>query len=149
MERNGDLYVQGVLANEMASPAALDEVYARSPESCLWVLVDRGEIVGSVGVKGINISDSKTNCMQLELTRMYVDASRRGMGYGRRLIEHVYTHARKNSVREVFLTTPSVNAPAIGFYRRLGFVIEREIVVQGPDGADLELLELLAVVPDL
>ena len=77
--------------------------------------------------------------------RMYVDESRRRMGYGRELVESLRafaTDATSDDSFELSLTTPSVNVPGIGFYCSLGFALERTFVVPGPDGKPLDLTEL-------
>ena len=143
MVRNGKMYVKGVLAGELGSWSACQAAYTR-----MWVLVEdttaigdvpvNGGVVGCVGVKR---HDKGT----FELVRMYVDESRRRMGYGRELVESLRafaTDATSDDSFELSLTTPSVNVPGIGFYCSLGFALERTFVVPGPDGKPLDLTEL-------
>jgi ribosomal protein S18 acetylase RimI-like enzyme len=139
MERNGELYVEGVCATEMRSWESLSSVFTQAPSE-IWVLVDDDRVIGSVGVKVVD--NAPSGVVALELTRMYVDKSCRRLGYGRRLMEHALSHAKQHSISEVFLTTPSVNTPAIGFYKRMGFSLENRLTVKGPDGLDLELSEM-------
>ena len=66
----------------------------------------RGEIVAFSGV-----ADGK-------LERLFVDPAHRGQGAGRRLVEHAI---EVQGVRDVDVSEQ--NAQAVGFYRRMGFVV--------------------------
>ena len=146
MERNGQLYVKSVLNTELKSWSSCRSTFFDTPGSALWVILDEHQtskiVIGAVGVK--MSSDGKS----AELARMYVDASCRGRGLGRILVEHLVSHVRAHvksthaSARQVHLTTPSVNIPAIQFYQRMSFVENKKFFVKGPDEALLELSEL-------
>lgn len=65
------------------------------------------------------------------ITLMGTDPHIRGRGYGSRLMEALFEHARGLGFRDAFLWTvpPSVDsrrAATIGFYEKHGFVIEKE-----------------------
>jgi putative acetyltransferase len=57
-----------------------------------------------------------------ELKRMFVDESRRGLGTGRKLLEHIGMFAAMSGVRELKLETGIHQPEAIGLYERFGFV---------------------------
>lgn len=57
------------------------------------------------------------------LWHLYIAAHYRGRGIGRELVARVIDRARNAGMRAVWLETSSVNAPAIAFYRRLGFTL--------------------------
>ncbi len=52
---------------------------------------------------------------------LYVDPTQRRMGLGRRLITTAIAAARNQNARCLWLEVTNVNAPAIMFYRRIGF----------------------------
>ena len=136
----GAAYVAGVLRGELGSWTACAARYA-APQSQLWVLEANGRVVGSVGVVH---HDSESS---FELVRMYVHRDHRRSGHGRRLLGRAIAHA--GATQRVFLTTPSVNDPALDFYRSCGFAIERAFTVTEPDwgGLDLELVEMVMRAP--
>ncbi len=79
------------------------------------VLVDdAGGIVGTVGLYPLG----GATC---ELRKMYLHASRRGQGWGRRLLEHALARAKDLGFERVTLETASVLREAIGLYERYGF----------------------------
>lgn len=57
----------------------------------------------------------------VEVARVYVRASDRGRGLGRRLLDHAVEVARDRGRRSVGLAVWEHNADAIGFYERYGF----------------------------
>ena len=138
--RIGSAYVGNVLRTELSSWEACSGKY-QAAGSGLWVLEDSaGRLVGSIGA--IPSSDVST----VELVRMYVDASVRRKGYGRRLVEALLGHARSLGATLVTLTTPCVNAPGIRFYQSQGFSIAREFTVDS-NGSPLDIAELRLPLP--
>ena len=94
------------------SDAALDNLlneYQRWPHA-LYVLAEAGRIVG---VAGVTLRDPGL----VEISHLAVEASRRREGRGRRLMGAVQ---RALAPRVCWLTTDD---DAVGFYRRLGFVV--------------------------
>lgn len=81
---------------------------------------DNGEVIGTCALQ--------IHGPQLgELAKMAVTPAAQGLGAGRLLGEAVIERARAKGVRRLFLDTNSVLKPAIGLYKRLGFVqLERE-----------------------
>ncbi len=59
---------------------------------------------------------------RLELTKMAVSPEFRGMGIGNRLMERCIEFAAANGIRCVFLESHRSLGPAIGLYRKYGFV---------------------------
>jgi putative acetyltransferase len=57
-----------------------------------------------------------------EVKRMFVDERRRGIGAGRRLLEHIVLFASMAGLRELKLETGIHQPEAIGLYERAGFV---------------------------
>jgi putative acetyltransferase len=75
---------------------------------------DAGGIVGTVGLYPL---DGAT----CELRKMYLHASCRGQGWGRRLLKHALARAKVLGFTRVTLETASVLREAIALYERYGF----------------------------
>jgi putative acetyltransferase len=61
-----------------------------------------------------------------ELCKMAVDPEARGLGLGDVLMEAVERFARERGARRVYLVSNTKLAPALGLYRKHGFVTVRE-----------------------
>ncbi|HEX8703695.1 MAG TPA: GNAT family N-acetyltransferase [Myxococcaceae bacterium] len=61
-----------------------------------------------------------------ELCKMAVSPEARGLGLGDALMEAVLGFAREQGARRVYLVSNTKLAPAIGLYRKHGFVTTRE-----------------------
>jgi DNA-binding MarR family transcriptional regulator/GNAT superfamily N-acetyltransferase len=85
------------------------------PNGAFVVMYLRGEPVGCGAVKHHpgDVSDIK---------RMWIAESARGLGLGRRLLEHLEGLAREHGAREARLETGDVLAEAIALYRSAGYV---------------------------
>jgi ribosomal protein S18 acetylase RimI-like enzyme len=58
-----------------------------------------------------------------EVSHLYVDRFERGAGVGTSLLVALQARARERDARCLWVETQNVNVPAIGFYRRNGFVL--------------------------
>lgn len=81
------------------------------------------------------------------VTLMGTDPGARGKGYGSKVMEALFDHARGLGFRDVFLWTvpPSVDqrrTATLGFYQKHGFVIEKEYKELWQNGA-LQLRKML------
>ena len=87
----------------------------RPPGGAFVVAYLRGEAIGCGAVKHqpAEVSDIK---------RMWVAESARGLGLGRRLLEHLERLAREHGSREARLETSDVLPEAIALYRSSGYV---------------------------
>ena len=87
----------------------------RPPHGAFVVVYMRDEPIGCGAVKHHfgEVTDIK---------RMWVAESARGLGLGRRLLEHLEGLARQNGSREVRLETGDVLGEAIALYRSAGYV---------------------------
>ena len=87
----------------------------RPPRGALVVAYLRGDPIGCGAVKHqpAEVSDIK---------RMWVAESARGLGLGRRLLEHLERLASEHGSREAHLETSDVLAEAIALYRSSGYV---------------------------
>jgi N-acetylglutamate synthase-like GNAT family acetyltransferase/DNA-binding MarR family transcriptional regulator len=73
-----------------------------------------GEIVGTVALK--KMSDD-----EFELSKMGVRPQAQGKQIGKKLVLHAIEEARKMGVKQLFLETNSILAPAIELYKKCGF----------------------------
>ena len=114
--------VSGILAREFSEDQAaypvddlqrLSETY-RGPNGLFLVAEDAGRIVGTCGVKA---EDSHTAILR----RLFVDASCRGKGIGRGLLEEAVAFCRKRGFRDVWIRTSARMDRAIRLCRALGF----------------------------
>jgi DNA-binding MarR family transcriptional regulator/GNAT superfamily N-acetyltransferase len=85
------------------------------PDGALIVARLRGAALGCVALKFHGKAPA-------ELKRMWVSASARGLGVGRRLLEEAERHARQNGAKVIRLETNKALKEAIELYRRSGYV---------------------------
>jgi putative acetyltransferase len=116
--------VYGVLAeyNLKPDPQATDidlsdiEHFYIHRGGIFYVLEEKnGSIIGAYGLYPID----QEIC---ELRKMYLHRSYRGKGWGKFLLEHALSQARKLHFKRVTLETASVLKEAISLYRSYGFV---------------------------
>jgi putative acetyltransferase len=94
----------------------LSEVYRQSGAG-YWVLEDYvGGLLGGAGLGPMAGYDGVC-----ELQKMYLTASARGMGLGRRLALHVLQQARLLGYRYCYLETTALLPEALLLYQKLGF----------------------------
>ncbi|WP_172198043.1 GNAT family N-acetyltransferase [Saccharibacillus qingshengii] len=86
---------------------AMEEQYL--PQSDVYMCLENGEIVGFAAV------------MDTRLAALFIDESRQGRGYGRRLLDCV-----KKDRDTVRLNVYAQNAQANAFYRKQGFELEKQ-----------------------
>lgn len=93
--------------------------FDRTCERC-WIAEKDGKVVGSIFVVR---HDDKT----AKLRMLYVDASARGLGIGKRLIEECMAFARHAGYEKMMLWTTSILTDARRLYQKAGFeLIEEE-----------------------
>lgn len=85
----------------------------------LFVLRVDGKVAGMANAL-ITVSTAKGGRVLL-LEDVIISRVHRGGGYGRKLIEHVLAWAREQGMTRVTLLADRDNAPALDFYRALGF----------------------------
>ena len=92
------------------------------PAGAFWVARSRDHVVGSVGVE--RLPDGRA-----ELHRLYLDATLRGRGVGRALVETVLEWCRGVGVHQLVLWSDTRFDRAHRLYERMGFVQtgEREL----------------------
>jgi ribosomal protein S18 acetylase RimI-like enzyme len=91
----------------------------RPPNGVFVIALDGDAVVGCAAIQFLDGSTA-------EIKRMWVDASRRGLGIGRRLLGHLEAHISDSGRCRVVLDTNDSLTEAIAMYGRLGYVpIER------------------------
>lgn len=84
------------------------------------VLVDTaGTIVGTCGLYPLDLAANQPRTV--ELRKMYLAATLRGQGQGRRLLDWALTRARELGFRRITLETATALKDAIALYERHGF----------------------------
>ena len=92
-----------------------------SAERC-WIAEQHGKVIGSVFVTRHDESTAK-------LRMLYVDASARGLGIGKRLVEETLRFARDSGYTRMMLWTVSVLTDARRLYQAAGFQLVEEAPV--------------------
>lgn len=90
-------------------------------------LIGNGFCLGAYdgeGLVGVALAEKRDWNSSLWVWELHVEAAYRGLGLGRRLMEALLDRARAADLRTVVCETQNTNAPAVDFYRRLGFRIE-------------------------
>jgi len=90
------------------------------PGHHLLVVEHRGEVAGTV-VFLIVPNLSHAGCPWAVMENLIIDRRYRGLGLGRRLVEHVMTAAREAGCHKLVLTSDKRRRDAHRFYRDLGF----------------------------
>ena len=115
-----------MLAGRFNDEALRDQ--AQAADRWLELLRVSGEPVGYCGYEVAEVDVEHRRPDAMKLAQLYVLASHRGMGLGRFMLGHVEERAHALGSRSLWLQVNRKNAAAIGFYRKMGFVVAREAV---------------------
>lgn len=111
-------YIESVLREDLNDVA---QAYLEHKDSCFWVVESDGVVVGSVGCLP---SQDAAGC--LELKRMSVRRSHRGLGIAKALCRTVTDFTRERGYAAVVLNTSVVQTDAQKLYEHMGFQKIRE-----------------------
>jgi N-acetylglutamate synthase-like GNAT family acetyltransferase len=112
------------LLDELGYPSSAEavgesmEALRRDPASWLWVAVDRGEVVGLVGLHVMPLLERGPFA---RMTALVVGERARRRGIGRALIERMEEQAREEGCERIELSSADRRHDAHAFYRRVGF----------------------------
>lgn len=73
---------------------------------------------------GVAIAQPRSWNNTLWIETIHINAGHRGMGIGTRLMQGIESIAREKGFRIIGLETQNTNAPAIAFYRKMGYVLD-------------------------
>ncbi|XP_028251615.1 probable N-acetyltransferase camello [Parambassis ranga] len=102
----------------------ISETYLKQKDSCFWVADSDGRVVGTVACLP---AENAPEC--LELKRMSVKRSYRGMGIAKNLCRTVADFTRDRGYSAVMLYTSVVQTDAQKLYEHMGYRKIREFVV--------------------
>ncbi|XP_059209562.1 probable N-acetyltransferase camello [Centropristis striata] len=102
----------------------ISEVYLNQKDTCFWVAEVDGRVVGSVACLP---NENAPGC--LELKRLSVRRSHRGMGIAKALCRTVAGYTRDRGYAAVILYTSVVQTDAQKLYEHMGYEKIREFVV--------------------
>jgi GNAT superfamily N-acetyltransferase len=99
-----------------------------SRRGALVAVTSAGEVIGMVTIQLV-VSTAEGGDSGL-LEDLVVDGAHRGAGVGRRLLEAAVEWARVRGATRVQLLADRENAPALGFYARLGWARTRLVCLR-------------------
>lgn len=114
-------YIDASLKNDLSN---ISETYLKQKDSCFWVAEIDGRVVGSVACLP---AAEAPEC--LELKRLSVRRSHRGMGIAKVLCRTVADFTRDRGYAAVILYTSVVQRDAQKLYEHIGYEKIREFVV--------------------
>ncbi|MFM2041299.1 MAG: hypothetical protein RLZZ493_1888 [Bacteroidota bacterium] len=93
-----------------------------------FVLIKEGEIIGFSGIE-----HNYENQLITRIHKLYVLPDKQGLGCGKALLNFVKSEAEKNASTLLHLNVNKQN-PAVHFYVKCGFEIEKEVVLDIGNG---------------
>ncbi|MEQ2172932.1 hypothetical protein GOODEAATRI_026425 [Goodea atripinnis] len=114
-------YIETSLSKDLNN---ISETYLQQKDSCYWVAESDGRVVGTVACLP---AESAPEFM--ELKRMSVRRSHRGMGIAKALCRIVADFTRERGFPAVILHTTVVQTDAQKLYEHMGYTKTREFVV--------------------
>jgi len=113
MRLQGFNWLNSVLKTEFKD---IEKSYMSSEGCHMWVAEWSGEVVGMVGLMRKETHEPGV----AELQRMYIVPSCRGKGIGKKLLNELTAHAKRQMIRKIVLATTSTQKPAIQLYKKHG-----------------------------
>ena len=109
------------------TPANLER-YLESTDRRMFVLRRSGQAIGYCSYARTDEPN------ELKLEQLYLLPALHGQGLGRLMLEHVETDALRPGCEVLMLQVNKQNAVAIDVYRRAGFTVRKEVVVDIGNG---------------
>ena len=103
------------------------QAYLEDPTAQTWLLEAAGDAAGMALVFDREIAAAGVLQQQhfLLVDVIVVAEAHRGKGYGKRLLAHVKTDAKRRGISTIRLKVYLKNEAAIGFYQSEGFAVEQ------------------------
>jgi len=121
-----------------ASTDSLFELFAANAKSKYFIALINDKVVGGAGIyptEGL----PKDTC---ELVKMYLDKSVRGLGLGKKMIDHCISAAKQDGFSKMYLETlPELNK-AVKVYEALGFsYLQQPLGNSGHTGCNIWMIK--------
>ena len=118
----------------------LYELFNAEPQSAYFIAVKDDVIVGGAGIYPTEGLPSKT----CELVKMYLSKDARGLGLGRKMIDHCLAIAKQKGFEQIYLETmPELNK-AVDVYEKFGFAyLNGPMGNSGHNGCNIWMLKAL------
>ena len=121
-----------------ASTDSLFELFAANTKSKYFIALINDKVVGGAGIyptEGL----PKDTC---ELVKMYLDKSVRGLGLGKKMIDHCISAAKQDGFSKMYLETlPELNK-AVKVYEALGFsYLQQPLGNSGHTGCNIWMIK--------
>lgn len=101
------------------------------------VLIKNGEIIGFSGIE-----HNYENQLITRIHKLYVLPDKQGLGCGKALLNFVISEAEKNASTMLHLNVNKQN-PAVQFYLKCGFKIDKEVVLDIGNGFVMDDYEMV------
>ncbi|BAO56376.1 protease synthase and sporulation negative regulatory protein pai 1 [Nonlabens marinus S1-08] len=102
------------------------------PNARYYFVEYKSEVVGMLRFLFDCPYEKSPNLNTTKLHRIYLDPATHGSGIGSQLIDYVFEQAIKNNQKSVWLECMDTQEPAIRFYKKKGFYIERPFTLDSP-----------------
>ncbi|MDD2791826.1 MAG: GNAT family N-acetyltransferase [Sediminibacterium sp.] len=118
----------------------LFELFAAEPRSAYYVALQGNVVVGGAGIYPTEGLPEHT----CELVKMYLNKTVRGMGLGRKMIDHCLEVAKQKGFEQIYLETmPELNK-AVAVYEQFGFsYLNGPMGNSGHNGCNIWMLKQL------
>lgn len=118
----------------------LFELFAAEPQSAYFIALQGDVVVGGAGIYPTEGLPENT----CELVKMYLNKAVRGLGLGRKMIDHCLEVAKQKGFEQVYLETmPELNK-AVAVYEQFGFsYLKGPMGNTGHNGCDIWMLKQL------
>lgn len=119
-----------------------DDLYSlfQTPGSIYWIAWDKGKIIGGCGI--YPTQNLPVSCA--EVVKLYLDASYRKKGIGRKLLELSIESARNMGYTQLYLESLPELGKAINLYKKQGFrFIDHKMGDEGHFGCTIWMLKEL------
>ncbi len=120
-----------------ASTDSLFELFKTNTKSKYFIALINDEVVGGAGIYPTEGLPNDT----CELVKMYLHKSVRGMGLGKKMIDHCIFAARQEGYNKMYLETLPELSKAVKVYESLGFnYLQQPMGNSGHSGCDIWMI---------